>query len=66
MEKFKWLKYFDPALQHASETAMMKTLTESLSAADLSMHAQHPIEHWKSVFCLENKQKLKQEILKIL
>ena len=64
--KFKRLEYFDAALQRALETAVMKTFTESLSATDLSIHAQHPIEHWKSVFCVENEQKLKQEILKIL
>ena len=66
MGKFKRLEYFDAALQRASETAVIKTFTESLSAADLSIHVQHPIEHWKSVFCVENEQKLKQEILKIL
>ena len=66
MGKFKRLEYFDAALQHASETAVIKMLTKSLSAADFSIHAQHPIEHWKSVFCVENEQKLKQEILKIL
>ena len=66
MGKFKRFKYFDAALQRASETAVIKTLMECLSAADLSIHAQHPVEHWKSVFCMENEQKLKQEILKIL
>ena len=66
MGKFKRLEYFDAALQPASETAVMKTFTENLNAADLSIHAQQPIEHWKSVFCVENEQKLKQEILKIL
>ena len=66
MGKFKWLEYFDAALQRASKTAVMKTFRESLSAADLSIHAQHPIEHWKSVFCGENEKKLKQDILKIL
>ena len=60
MGKFKLLKYFDAALQCAPETAVMKTFTESLSAADLTIHAQHPIEHWKSIFCAENEQKLKQ------
>ena len=55
MGKFKRLEYFDAALQCASETAVMKTFTESLSAADLSIHARHPIEHWKSVFCMEQK-----------
>ena len=34
MGKFKRLKYFDAALQRASETAVMKMFTESLSAAD--------------------------------
>ena len=66
MGKFKRLEYFDAALQRASKTAVMKTFRESLSAADLSIHAQHPIEHWKSVFCVENEKKLKQDILKIL
>ena len=66
MGKFKRLEYFDAALQRASETAVIKTCTESLGAADLYIHARHPIEHWKSVFCVENEQKLKQEILKIL
>ena len=66
MGKFKRLEYFDAALQRASETAVLQTLTESLSAPDLSIHVRHPVEHWKSVFCVENKQKLKQEILKIL
>ena len=66
MGKFKRLQYFDAALQRSSEATVMKTFTESLSGADLSIHAQHPIEHWKSVFCVENEQKLKQEILKIL
>ena len=33
MGKFKRLEYFDAALQRASETAVMKTFTESLSAA---------------------------------
>ena len=50
MGKFKRLEYFDAAFQFASETAVIKTFTESLSAADLTIHAQHPIEHWKSVF----------------
>ena len=63
---FKRLKYFDAALPRASETAVMKMLTESLSAPDLSIHAQCPIKHWKSVFCMENEQKLNQEIFKIL
>ena len=66
MGKFKRLEYYDAALQRSSEATVMKTFTESLSGADLSIHTQHPIEHWKSVFCVENEQKLKQEILKIL
>ena len=66
MGMFKRLEYFDTALQCASETAVVKMLTESLSGADLNIHAEHPIKHWKSVFCVENEQNLKQEILKIL
>ena len=66
MGKFKRLEYFDAALQRASETAVLQTLTESLSPPDLSIHARHPVEHWKPVFCVENEQKLKQEILKML
>ena len=64
MGKFKRLEYFDAALQGALETLVMKTFTETLSAADLSIYAQHPVEHWKSVFCMKNEQRLKQEILK--
>ena len=66
MGKFKRLEHFDTALQRASETAVMKMLMESLSGADLNIHAEHSIKHWKSVFCVENEQKLKQEILKML
>ena len=66
MGKFKRLEYFDAALQRSSEATVMKTFTESLSGADLSVLIEHSIEHWKSVFCVENEQKLKQEILKIL
>ena len=66
MGKFKRLEYFDAVLQRASETAVLQTFTESPSAADLSIRARHHLERWKSVFCVENEQKLKQEILKIL
>ena len=66
MGKFKRLKYFDEALQRTSETAVMKTFTESLTATDLSMYTEHPIKDWKSVFCTEHQEALKQHILKIL
>ena len=66
MEKFKRLKYFDAALQRTLEATVMKTFTESLKAMDLSIHPEHPIKDWKSVFCMEHQEALKQEILKIL
>ena len=66
MEKFKRLEYFDAALQRTSEATVMKTFTESLNATDLSMYAEHPIKDWKSGFCTEHQEALKQEILKIL
>ena len=66
MGKFKRLEYFDEALQRTSEATVMKTITENLKAADLSILAEHPIKHWKSIFCVEHEQALKQEILKIL
>ena len=66
MGKFKRLGYFDAALQRASGTAVMKTFTESLNAVDLSIYTEHPIEHWKTVFCVENEQSLKQKVLEYL
>ena len=66
MAKFKHLEYFDAALQRTSEATVMKTFTESLNAMDLSMYPKHPIKDWKSVFCMEHQEVLKQEILKIL
>ena len=66
MEKFKWLEYFDAALQRTLEATVMKTFTESLNAMDLSIHTEHLIKDWKSVFCMEHEEALKQETLKIL
>ena len=37
MGKFKRLEYFDAALQRSSEATVMKTFTETLSGADLSV-----------------------------
>ena len=65
MGKFKWLEYFDAALQRTLEATVMKTFTESLKAMDLSIHTKHPIKDWKSVFCMEHEEE-QQEILKIL
>ena len=53
MGKFKRLEYIDEALQRTSEATVMKTFTENLKAADLSILAEHPIKHWKSVFCMD-------------
>ena len=33
---------------------------------DLSIYTEHPVKDWKSVFCMEHQEALKQEILKIL
>ena len=66
MGKFKRLEYFGEALQRTSEAVVMKTFTESLTAMDLSIYNEQPIKHWKSVFCTEHQEALKQEILKIL
>ena len=67
MGKFKRLEYFDAALQRTLEAlTVMKTFTESLNAMDLSIYSEHPVKDWKSVFCMEHKEVLKQEILKIL
>ena len=66
MGKSKRLEYFDTALQRTSEAAVIKTFTESLNAMDLSIYTEHPVKHWKSVFCTEHQEVLKQEILKIL
>ena len=66
MGKFKQLEYFDVALQITLEATVMKTLTESLNAMDLSIYTEHPVKDWKSVFCTEHEEALKQEILKIL
>ena len=53
MGRFKRLEYIDEALQRTSEATVMKTFTENLKAADLSILAEHPIKHWKSVFCMD-------------
>ena len=66
MGKFKRLKYFDAALQRTLEATVMKTFTESLNAMDLSIYSEHPVKDWKSVFCMEHEEALKQEIVKIL
>ena len=66
MGTFKRLEYFDAALQRTSEPTVMETFTENVKAAGLSILAEHPIKHWKSVFCVQHEQALKQEILKIL
>ena len=66
MGKFKGLQYFDAALQRTSEAMVMKTFTESLNVMDLSIQTEHAIKDWKSVFCIECQEGLKQEILKIL
>ena len=66
MGKFKHLEYFDAALQRTLEATVMKTLTESLNAMDLSIHTEHPIKDWKSAFCTEHQEALKQDLLKIL
>ena len=66
MGKFKRLEYFDAALQRTLEATVMKTYTESLNAMDLSIYTEHPVKDWKSVFCMEHQEALKQEILKIL
>ena len=64
MGKFKRLEYFGEALQRTSEATAMKTFTESLTAMDLSIYTEQPVhvKHWKSVFCTEHQQELKQEI----
>ena len=64
--KFKRLEYFDAALQRTLEATVMKTFTESLNAMDLSIYSEQPVKDWKSVFCTEHQEALKQEILKIL
>ena len=66
MGKFKRLEYFDEALQRTSEVAVMKTFTESLTVMDLSIYTEQPVKDWKSMFCTEHQEELKQEILKIL
>ena len=66
MGKFKRLEYFDEALQRTLEATVMKTFTESLNAMDLSIYTEHPVKDWKSVFCTEHQEALKQEILIIL
>ena len=66
MGKFKRLEYFGEALQRTSEATVRKTFTESLTAMDLSIYNEQPIKHWKSVFCTEHEEALKQEISKIL
>ena len=66
MGKFKRLEYFASALQRTLEATVMKTFTESLNAMDLSIYTEHPVKDWKSVFCTEHQEALKQEILKIL
>ena len=67
MGKFKRLEYFGEALQRTSEAVVMKTFTESLNAMDLSIYIDDcPVKEWKSVFCTEHQEELKQEILKIL
>ena len=64
--KFKRLEYFDAALQRTLEATVMKTFTESLTVMDLSIYSEQPVKDWKSVFCTEHQEELKQEILKIL
>ena len=67
MGKFKRLEYFDAALERTLEATVMKVFTESLNAMDLSIYTDDcPVKHWKSVFCAEHQEALKQEILKIL
>ena len=66
MGKFKQLEYFGEALQRTSEAVVMKTFTESLTAMDVSIYNEQPVKNWKSVFCTEHEEALKQEILKIL
>ena len=65
MGKFKRLEYFDAALQRSSEATVMKTFTENLNPIDSGILDEHPIRHWKSVFCVEHQQVLKQQILRI-
>ena len=36
------------------------------AALHFSIHTEHPIKDWKSVFCMEHEEALKQEVLKIL
>ena len=48
------------------EATVMKTFTESLNAMDLSIYTEQPVKDWKSAFCTEHQEALKQEILKIL
>ena len=66
MGKFKRLEYFDAALERTLEATVMKVFTESLNAMDLSIYTEHLVKDWKSVFCTEHQEALKQEILKIL
>ena len=66
MGKFKRLEYFGAALQRTLEATVMKTFIESLNTMDLSIYTEHPVKDWKSVFCAEHQEALKQEILKIL
>ena len=66
MGKFKRLEHFDAALERTLEATVMKTFTESLNTMDLSIYTEQPVKDWKSVFCTEHQEALKQEILKIL
>ena len=66
MGKFKRVEYFDKALQTTLEATVMKTFAESLNAMDLSIYTERPVKDWKSMFCMEHQEALKQEILKIL
>ena len=66
MGKFKRLEYFDAALERTLEPHVMKAFTESLNAMDLSIYTEHPVKDWKSGFCTEHQEALKQEILRIL
>ena len=64
--KFKRVEYFGAALERASEALVTKTLMDELSALDLEVLYQYPLEDWKTVFCVDHQQYMKLEILKLL
>ena len=66
MGRFKKLEYFDEALQRTSEEQVMKKFHENLREADLYVLQQKPFQDWRTVFCVEHYQTLKQKVLESL